>query len=265
MLPNAEIPPTRWYKGKWKTLKSYEPAAQSSCLDFHFRFWKGYKGSGRGGGQDTLALVAPKAVANNMQMYGSDCVPINLYLPKKAECQIRLTGHSLPTSTLSQSFCLPTSAIRPSKQALQHLPHAWPSLKHSWCFCISSQWGCIKNIWILWIDTLLLLKRCYCDFQSISLFSGMAVREKREQQVPEASLHLLAAEANHSSASVRSLGLDDRCQDTSEPTDPESRWWNPSTEKFKCELKEKHTQPDDFDLSDEGWQQQPKPGPRWVC
>lgn len=76
--------------------------------------------------------------------------------------------------------------------------------------------------------------------------------ERTEQQIPEASPHLLAGEANHSSVSTRSSGLDDRCQDMNKPTDPASLLQHPSDEKFKCRFKEKHTQPDDLKLGDEG-------------
>lgn len=63
----------------------------------------------------------------------------------------------------------------------------------------------LKNIRIPQIDTLPLLRRFYCDFQIPSPFPGRVVREKR-------AAHLPAAEANHSPASARSSGLDDRCR-----------------------------------------------------
>ena len=46
---------------------------------------------------------------------------------------------------------------------------------------------------------------------------------------------------------------------------PASLLQHPSDEKFKCRFKEKHTQPDDLKLGDEGWQWQPKTGPRCTC
>lgn len=52
--------------------------------------------------------------------------------------------------------------------------------------------------------------------------------ERTEQQIPEASL---AGEANHSSASTRSSGLDDRGQDMNESTDPASLLQHPGLKK----------------------------------